>query len=107
MDSLNYILEAADGDVYDKVRIAVLDTGVDPQDSAAEYIAGYKDFVSGNDSIKCDRTGHGTTSINLIFDMCAAADVYALRIFETDQANDRTRVIAVQVSNRKELRPTT
>ena len=98
MDSLNYILKAIDGDFYQKPKIAVLDTGVSPLDAAAAYISGYKDFVHGDDSVKCDNTGHGTTSVNLIFDMCESAEVYAVRIFETDEANDNTRELAIQVS---------
>ncbi|KAK8068573.1 hypothetical protein PG996_007685 [Apiospora saccharicola] len=96
MASVNYILDANPGDVFDKVKIAVLDTGVDPNDVVSVYINGYKDFVSGNDNRKCDNTGHGTTSVNLIYDMCASAEVYVLRIFETDVANDNTQELAVQ-----------
>lgn len=99
MASLNHILKAKDGDVYDKVKIAVLDTGVDPCDAASVYIDGYRDFVSGNDSVKCDNTGHGTTSVNLIFDMFDSASVHVVRIFETDVANENTHDIAIQVSS--------
>lgn len=97
MASLNYILKAADGDVYDRVKIAVLDTGVDPRDAAAVYISGYKDFVSGNDNVKRDNTGHGTTLVNLVFDICEPADVYAVRIFETDKENQETQKLAIKV----------
>ncbi|KAK8070436.1 subtilisin-like protein [Apiospora hydei] len=96
MASLNYILNSKEGGVHKKVKIAVLDTGVDPDDAASAYIYGYRDFVNGNDSIKCDKTGHGTTSINLIFDMCESASVYAVRIFETDVANEDTKELAVK-----------
>ncbi|KAK6821142.1 subtilisin-like protein [Apiospora arundinis] len=96
MASLNHILKAKDGDVYDKVKIAVLDTGVDPCDAASVYIDGYRDFVSGNDSVKCDNTGHGTTSVNLIFDMFDSASVHVIRIFEMDVANENTHDIAIQ-----------
>ncbi|KAM3079612.1 hypothetical protein ACMFMG_006026 [Clarireedia jacksonii] len=96
MDSLNYILKARDGDVYDRVKIAVLDTGIDPNDAAADYISGYRDFVSGKDSVKCDNTGHGTTSVNLVFKICEPADVYAVRIFESDEENDKTLELAIK-----------
>ncbi|KAK6859590.1 subtilisin-like protein [Apiospora arundinis] len=96
MASLNYILKAKDGDVYSKVKIAVLDTGVDPRDAASVYIDGYRDFVSGDDSVKCDTTGHGTTSVNLIFDMFESASVHVVRIFETNVANDNTHDLAIQ-----------
>ncbi|KAK8023290.1 hypothetical protein PG991_006529 [Apiospora marii] len=93
---LNHILKANEADNYEKVKIAVLDTGIDPCDSSSVYVDGYRDFVSGNDSVKCDQTGHGTTSVNLIFDMCESAEVHVLRIFETDSANDNTQELAIQ-----------
>lgn len=100
MGSLIHILKARDEDkdTYEKVKIAVLDTGVHPDHAEAEYIKGYKDFVSGKDDMKCDITGHGTTSIRLILDMCDSADVYALRIFERDIAVKETQHMAVDVS---------
>ncbi|KAK8023582.1 hypothetical protein PG993_011648 [Apiospora rasikravindrae] len=96
MDCLNYILKANKGDAYKPVKIAVLDTGVDPHDAASVYIDGYRDFVSGDDSIKRDNTGHGTTSVNLIFDMCESASVHVARIFEQDEASDNTQELAIQ-----------
>ncbi|EHK17752.1 uncharacterized protein TRIVIDRAFT_66654 [Trichoderma virens Gv29-8] len=96
IDSFNYLFKAKDDDEYNKVKIAVLDTGVDPTDAAAAYIAGYRDFVSGDDSIKCDNTGHGTTLVNLIFDMCDMASVHVARIFDTDEANDNTQTLAIK-----------
>ncbi|KAK8074298.1 hypothetical protein PG994_005197 [Apiospora phragmitis] len=97
MSGLNYIPKAGEGDTFEKVKIAVLDTGVDPDDAASVYVDGYRDFVSGNDSIKCDNTGHGTTSVNLIFHMCESASVHVIRIFESDEANENTQELAVQV----------
>ncbi|KAL8366654.1 hypothetical protein RB595_010493 [Gaeumannomyces hyphopodioides] len=98
MRSLIHILKARDEDedTYEKVKIAVLDTGVHPNHVEADYIKGYKDFVSGEDGVKRDNTGHGTTSIRLILDMCESADVYALRIFERDTAAKETQHLAVE-----------
>ncbi|KAL7912198.1 hypothetical protein GGI35DRAFT_309378 [Trichoderma velutinum] len=97
MESLNYIFKAADDDAYEQVKIAVIDTGVKPNDAAVAYIAGYRDLVGRDDSIKCDNTGHGTTLINLIYDMCENALVYVVRIFETNEANDDTQALAIEV----------
>ncbi|KAK0641770.1 hypothetical protein B0T16DRAFT_420502 [Cercophora newfieldiana] len=98
MHSLIHILKARDEDqdTYEKVKIAVLDTGVHPNHVEADYIKGYKDFVSGEDGVKRDNTGHGTTSIRLILDMCESADVYALRIFERDTAAKETQHLAAE-----------
>lgn len=100
MRSLVHILKARDEDqdTYEKVKIAVLDTGVHPNHVEADYIKGYKDFVSREDNVKCDNSGHGTTLIRLILDMCESADVYALRIFERDTAAKETQHLAAEVS---------
>ncbi|KAH8878799.1 hypothetical protein GQ53DRAFT_775459 [Thozetella sp. PMI_491] len=96
MSSLNYILQSTSVERYERVKIAILDTGVAPDDTAADYISGYRDFVDEDDTVKRDNTGHGTTSVNLVLDMCESADVYAVRIFETDTENDKTLDLAIK-----------
>lgn len=99
MESLNIILKAGDGDTkFRKVKIAVIDTGVDANDAAAAIVSGYHDFVGQEHGVKRDNTGHGTTSVNLISGMCEEAEIYALRVFEMDEANDKTRQLAIKVS---------
>lgn len=98
MRSLNDILKDDSNGTFAKVKIAVIDTGVDANDAAALYVSGYHDFVDEDHNFKRDNTGHGTTSVNLIFEMCETAEVYALRVFETDEADDRTRGLAIKVS---------
>ncbi|KAK1831858.1 hypothetical protein QBC39DRAFT_306110 [Podospora conica] len=97
MRSLVHILKAPDEDEdkYKKVKIAVLDTGVHPDHPETRYIEGYQDFVTGNHDVRCDNTGHGTTLVGLIFEMCDSADVYALRILEDDTATEKTPQRAV------------
>jgi hypothetical protein len=99
MESLNNILKAPKHEVYDNVKIAVLDTGIDPDSAVATYIRGYRDFVSENDSVRCDESGHGTTTVELVFQICDRADVYAVRIFKTDEGNDKTQELATKVSS--------
>ncbi|KAH8880194.1 hypothetical protein GQ53DRAFT_813446 [Thozetella sp. PMI_491] len=96
LDSLNHVLQAEPGDSYRKVRIAVLDTGVDPQDAVALDLAGYRDFVDGDDSQMRDNSGHGTKSLNLIFQVCEPAEVFALRIFDWDEESHNTQDLATQ-----------
>ncbi|ETS77445.1 hypothetical protein PFICI_11319 [Pestalotiopsis fici W106-1] len=95
MNSLNYILGRAPNESYEKVRIAVLDTGVEPRNAVADYLAGYKDFVCKGDK-KQDESGHGTTTLELIFNMCGPADVYALRVFKADEADKGTRKLTIE-----------
>ncbi|KAK4151208.1 hypothetical protein C8A00DRAFT_17366, partial [Chaetomidium leptoderma] len=97
MRSVIHILKApSDEKEYVAVKVAVLDTGVSPQHAEADYITEYQDFVSRRNDLKCDKTGHGTTSIRLILDMCESASVYVLRIFDRDVATEETQQLAVE-----------
>ncbi|KAL7964856.1 hypothetical protein HDV63DRAFT_388954 [Trichoderma sp. SZMC 28014] len=96
MGRVNYFLKAAKNDTYEKVKIAVLDTGLHPEDATASFISAYRDFIK-NDDVPRDNTGHGTTIVNLIFDMCESASVFVARIFDTDQATDETQGLATKV----------
>ncbi|KAF5009794.1 hypothetical protein FDECE_4001 [Fusarium decemcellulare] len=94
LDKLTSILTKMPGETdqnYRRIRIAVIDTGIDGKDTYARYIRGYRDFVSGQDDVKQDNTGHGTGSVKLIFKLYAEAEVYVARVFENDQANDDTQ----------------
>lgn len=82
---------------YKQVRIAVLDTGVDPNNAVSAHLTGYKDFVC-DDDVRRDDTGHGTTCLQLICEMCQPAQVFALRVFKTNEADEATRELAIQVS---------
>lgn len=84
-------------DTYRRVRIAVLDTGINPQDPYTAHVAGYRDFVDGNDAVKQDKTGHGTNSVKLIFKVYAEAEVYVARVFKNNQANNDTQDLMLKV----------
>ena len=101
--SLNYILDAEPEEEYQKVKVAVLDTGVDKKKDVAAFLADYKDLVTRNDKEKCDKTGHGTTSVSLIYDICESAEVYAIRIFENDRASHNTKALAIEVFSEPSL----
>ena len=82
---------------YKKVRVAVLDTGINGNDRYAKHIRGYKDFVAGNDDVKQDNTGHGTNSVKLIYKVYAQAEIYVARVFEYSEANEDTQDLMLQV----------
>ncbi|KAF9769821.1 hypothetical protein IL306_012692 [Fusarium sp. DS 682] len=94
LDKLNSILYNMPNEVddtYRRVRIAVIDTGIDGSDPYAAHISGYKDFVDDENTVRQDYTGHGTNSVKLIFRAHAEAEVYIARVFEGNQANDDTQ----------------
>ncbi|KAJ5668904.1 Extracellular alkaline serine protease [Penicillium macrosclerotiorum] len=73
---------------YRRVKIAVIDTGLDPEHGLANKI-NYKDFVEEGSTERKDCTGHGTISVDLILRVYEAADLYVARVFERDEADER------------------
>lgn len=62
-------------------RIAIIDSGVDPQHPHIGQIYGYKDFVTETE-IKQDVTGHGSTGVDLICKVIEDPEIYVARVFE-------------------------
>ncbi|KAF4447233.1 hypothetical protein F53441_9220 [Fusarium austroafricanum] len=99
LDELNEVLSCLPSETdqtYKQVRVAVIDTGIDGNDSYAKHIRGYRDFVTNRDDMKQDNTGHGTNSVKLIFKVYAEAEVYVARVFESDEANDDTQDLMLE-----------
>lgn len=102
MDQLNEVLSSLPNEIdqtYERVRVAVIDTGINGSDVYAKHIRGYRDFVTNKDDIKQDNTGHGTNSVKLVYKVCADAEVYVARVFEYDEADDDTQDLMLKVSN--------
>ncbi|KAH8598650.1 hypothetical protein B0O99DRAFT_684037 [Bisporella sp. PMI_857] len=61
-------------------KIAILDTGITEEwyKMLSEYIKEYKDFVSNNDKLRQDGTGHGTMALRLLLKLYDDAEVYAI-----------------------------
>ena len=80
-----------------RVKIAVLDTGVDLEhrklkkykDQAQISQERCRDFVSGDKVIR-DGTGHGTHCAHTILKLCSTARLYVARVFESDEADAGT-----------------
>jgi hypothetical protein len=83
-------------------KIAILDTGVTMK-YYLDYknsIHGYKDFVSGLDKNPQDASGHGTSILRLILQLYEDAEVFIGRVFEKQDANDKTERLMAEVSLR-------
>ncbi|KAH7275683.1 hypothetical protein B0J15DRAFT_475620 [Fusarium solani] len=94
LDQLNEVLSSLPNEIdqtYERVRVAVIDTGINGSDVYAKHIRGYRDFVTNKDDIKQDNTGHGTNSVKLVYKVCADAEVYVARVFKYDEADDDTQ----------------
>ncbi|KAG7044321.1 extracellular alkaline serine protease [Colletotrichum scovillei] len=81
---------AAEFGRYPKVKIAVLDTGIDPEYQNVDGIKDYIDFVDLESQFKIDTTGHGTSVVDLIYRVYAHAEIYVARVFESTNATSRT-----------------
>ncbi|KAK3324952.1 hypothetical protein B0H66DRAFT_615264 [Apodospora peruviana] len=84
MSRLNTVLDdpSADSPSTPIVKVVILDTGV--RGRFARAVKGYKDFVSNNDTVKTDETGHGTRAVELMFKVFEKAHIYVGRVFQTN-----------------------
>ena len=105
LEYFNSVLRAKlkeEGPLYEHVRVAVLDTGLN--ESLIESVKDYKDFVTGDDSTCIDNTGHGTNAVRLLQKVYLKADIYVGRTFEDSQAAANTASlmakVRISVSNR-------
>ncbi|KAF2849634.1 hypothetical protein T440DRAFT_479816 [Plenodomus tracheiphilus IPT5] len=104
LDDLNYVLQIKTKrrDEHSKpIRVAILDTGVDEfyyQNDlrSTKSIKAYKDFVSANDSMRQDGTGHGTTCIRLLQKVYEHVEIHVGRVFEGSSATEFTKPLMKQ-----------
>ncbi|CCF47459.1 hypothetical protein CH063_15840 [Colletotrichum higginsianum] len=72
VDSLNLVLSVdSENNDYQKIRVAVLDTGITPK-AAEEFDIQdrmYRDFTDCPDENMRDDTGHGTSVVDLVYKM--------------------------------------
>ncbi|KAM4055141.1 short chain dehydrogenase [Hirsutella rhossiliensis] len=103
-DQLKEVLQPQDGETgakYQRVKIAVLDTGIDPGDywfyRDSRIIDQYKDFVdSDHKGVPNDETGHGSAAVSLLVKTCPNAGLYLARVLKT---NSPTRAEVDNVVN--------
>jgi hypothetical protein len=75
---------------YNKVKIAILDTGVHGDHPHWTKISGWHDFIIEGNHKGIDITGHGTNGVDLLWRILPEAEIFVARIFEGDKANMRT-----------------
>jgi len=80
------------------VKIAVIDSGVAENHPQSHQIKGYKDFVTGKDEERVDKTNHGSMGVDLICKVLEqGCDIYVARVFDKDagsvEVQDRIAVV--------------
>ncbi|KAF5535804.1 serine threonine kinase [Fusarium mexicanum] len=80
--------EAETGMGYERIKIAVLDTGINLDDHNYYrhfgIIAEYKDYVTNNCTNPDDETGHGSDAVSLLARTCPNASLYLARVLKTN-----------------------
>jgi len=86
--------------VEGRVKIAILDTGLDERHSSFWAVKkGYEDFARNQNQRGIDNTGHGTNGFNLISKiMDDDVDIFVARIFEGEHATVNTPTLMARVS---------
>jgi len=106
LDKLNSVLRVKPKErhgPYQPVKIAILDTGV--SEDFADFVKGYKDFVSNDDYNWQDNTGHGTNAVRLIQKVYNMAEIYIGRVFEAHRATANTATLMAQLQHVALTRP--
>jgi len=90
----------SEGDV--PVRVAVLDTGIDPLHPLVDKIHDYRDFVdkkcTPGQQLRKDNTGHGTNMVYLLHKTAPCVEIYVARVFSEDTGNSETALNVAEVS---------
>ncbi|KAI5460178.1 hypothetical protein BGZ63DRAFT_406123 [Mariannaea sp. PMI_226] len=80
------------------VKVAILDTGI--KESYYQLVKGnikvYKDFVTKDDSIRQDGTGHGTLCLQLLQKVYEEAEIYVGRVFREGHATNETKLLMIE-----------
>lgn len=98
LTSIHHFVDPIDGDLIDPVRIAILDSGLDPknpfiiedQHLVRPQIKEARSFVHGTEPHEIlDEIGHGTHALGLLLKVAPYAEIYVARIAreETLDAN--------------------
>ncbi|KAH7186192.1 peptidase S8/S53 domain-containing protein [Fusarium flagelliforme] len=79
------VMKGDSNDRYERVKIAIIDSGLNDTAKMAQNTIVYKDFTNEtrNDS------WHGTCCAKIISDIYEEAELFIARIFEREHANDR------------------
>ncbi|KAK7993442.1 peptidase family M3 [Apiospora arundinis] len=68
-----------------RIKVAIIDTGINPDHQLSRAIKKYKDFTGGS-KMMADNTGHGTDAVKLVYEMCSdTVEVYVARVWEREK----------------------
>lgn len=106
-DQLKDVLQAKDGETgnkYQRVKVCVLDTGINQDDYAfyRDYgtIVSYRDFVDIVDTGEPkDLTGHGSAVVSLLVKAYPDASLYLARVLKTNSPTEAEVGNVVNVSH--------
>lgn len=93
-----FLLRGRKRENYEPVKIAILDSGINPKHPSSKYIKGYKDFVSASQEY-VDCTGHGTDGVLIVNAIIPEAHVYVARVFEEEPTDVETLSAVANVSS--------
>jgi hypothetical protein len=89
VDSFDTAMQPIEKRTFEPVRIAILDSGFDPQNSLLlnddlqldPRIKGVHNFVHGTESLDIqDEIGHGTHALGLLLKVATCAEIYIARV---------------------------
>lgn len=74
----------------DRVKIAIIDSGIEPGYPYESYIEEYRDFVTNDHDRRVDNTKHGSTGVNLVCKVLSDHDpkIYVARVFEKSTGDE-------------------
>ncbi|KAF3917680.1 Ankyrin-3 [Arthrobotrys entomopaga] len=81
---------SGDTDDENRVKIAIIDSGIYPLHPQLELVKEYKDFITQDDKLMVDETRHGSTGVDLITEIAPDADLYVARVFRGTEAEADT-----------------
>ena len=82
---------------YHPVKIAILDSGIESSSPFRKRIKDYEDFVTPEDQVGIDKTGHGTKGVCLTFKVIPEAHVYVARVWDSQNSTSATPELVAKV----------
>ncbi|KAF3910853.1 Ankyrin-2 [Dactylellina cionopaga] len=85
-------------DEENRVKIAIIDSGILPDHPQMPLVREYKDFITRTDQ-RVDKTYHGSTGVDVVGEISPDADIYIARVFEGAEAEKDTPDLIAEAIN--------